>query len=84
MSVRDTSHPTPARSADLTGTVCPMTVVQFGLHIRRVTPDEVLEVILKAGEQMRELPKSIKEEGHRIEAVRQDGDRYHLFVRRGA
>ena len=69
--------------ADLTGTVCPMTQVKFRMRIARIADGEVLQVVVKAGDQMRDLPKTIKDEGHRIVAVRQEGDLYHLLVRKG-
>jgi tRNA 2-thiouridine synthesizing protein A len=72
----------PAQHVDLTGEVCPMTFVKAKLHLEELSAGEVLEIILKGGEQMQNVPRSIKDEGHRIESVRQEGDRYHLFVRK--
>lgn len=69
--------------ADLTGVVCPMTFVRFKLAIDKISPGEVLEIILNDGEQMQNVPRSVKEEGHRIESVRQEDDGYHLLVRKG-
>jgi len=78
------SNRTPAReSLDLTGEVCPMTFVKAKLRLERVATGEVVEIVLKEGEQMRSVPMSLKAEGHKIEAVRRDGDRYHLLVRKG-
>ena len=73
---------TPSSCVDLTGEVCPMTFVRAKLHLDGIGPGEVLEIVLKAGEQMQDVPRSIKNEGHRIENVTRDGDRYHLLVRR--
>ncbi len=73
---------TPRRCVDLTGEVCPLTFVRAKLHLEQIGPGEVLEFVLKEGEQMRNVPRSIKDDGHRIEDVRQDGDRYHLLVRK--
>ncbi len=73
---------TPRRCVDLTGEVCPMTFVRAKLHLEQIAPGEVLEFVLKEGEQMRNVPRSIKDDGHRIEDVRQDEDRYHLLVRK--
>lgn len=82
MSREERKDITPVRCADVTGEICPMTFVRVKLHLEQVQPGEVLEVVLKEGEQMQNVPKSIKAEGHRIESVRQEGDRYHLFVRK--
>jgi len=73
---------TPVRCADLTGEVCPMTFVKAKLHLEQIKPGEVIEFILKEGEQMRNVPRSIKDEGHKVEKVQQEGERYHLFVRK--
>ena len=71
-----------ARRVDLTGAVCPMTFVRFKLEIEKIAPGEAIEIILKEGEQMQNVPRSVKEEGHRIESVRQEEDGYHLVVRK--
>ena len=72
-----------AKRADLTGVVCPMTFVRFKLAIEKIAPGEILEIILNEGEQMQNVPRSIKEEGHRVESVKQEDDGYHLLVRKG-
>jgi len=74
----------PVRCVDLTGEICPMTFVKAKLVLGQIAPGQVLEIVLKEGEQMHNVPKSIKEEGHRIEGVKQEGNLYHLFVRRGS
>jgi tRNA 2-thiouridine synthesizing protein A len=72
----------PYDTVDLTSQACPMTFVVAKIHLEEMDPGELLEVVLKEGEQMRDFPRNIKEEGHRIENVRKDGDRYYLLVRK--
>ena len=79
----DQNEATAADSLDLTCEVCPMTFVRAKLRLDRIAVGEVLEITLKEGEQMRSVPMSLKAEGHKIEAVRREGDRYHLLVRKG-
>lgn len=67
---------------DLTGEICPMTFVKAKLHLDRIAPGEALSLVLRAGDQIRNVPRSLRDEGHRIEAVTQEGDRYHLLVRK--
>jgi len=74
---------TDAREVDLTGEVCPMTFVRAKLHLDRLAVGEATTLILKAGDQIRNVPRSLRDEGHGIEAVQQDGDRYRLLVRKG-
>lgn len=72
-----------AQQVDLTGEVCPMTFVKAKLHLDRITAGEALEIVLKDGEQLRSVAMSLKEEGHRVEQVRLDGNRAHVLVRKG-
>lgn len=72
----------PVRTADLTGEVCPMTFVKAKLLLERLQTGQLVEFILTEGEQMRDVPRSLKQEGHRIERVRQEGRLFHLLVRK--
>ena len=71
-----------ADSIDLTCDVCPMTFVKAKLHLERMAAGVVLEVVLKDVEAVRNLAMNMKGEGHRVEAVRQDGDSYYVLVRK--
>ncbi len=73
-----------ARFVDLTGEVCPMTFFKAKLHLEQLRPGEVLEVLLKDGEQMRNVPCGVKEDGHQIVHLRPEDDRYHVFIRKKA
>lgn len=68
---------------DLRAEVCPMTFVKAKIHLDKIKPGERLELILKPGEQLKNVPRSLKSEGHTIETVRQDDGGFHLVVRRG-
>jgi len=72
----------PVQQVDLTGEVCPMTFVRAKLHLEQLGPGEAIEFVLKEGDHMRNVPRSIKEEGHVIEAVRREGERVYLLVRK--
>jgi len=73
----------PVRSADLTGVVCPMTFVRFKLEIEKIALGQVLEILLREGEQMQNVPRSIKAEGHHIESVKLEAGKHRLLVRKG-
>ncbi len=77
-----TREPTAFRQVDLTNEVCPMTFVKAKLHLERIDAGDALEIVLKEGEQVRNVPASLKNEGHTIERVRRDGDCYYLLVRK--
>lgn len=74
----------PVGTRDLTDTRCPTTFALAKAALDRIRPGQMLEIILQAGEQMQEVPRSLKAEGHRVEQVLRQGDRYRLLVRRGA
>ena len=46
-------------------------------------PGDSAEFLLNPGEQLKNVPRSIKSEGHKIESVRQEDDGWYLLVRRG-
>jgi tRNA 2-thiouridine synthesizing protein A len=73
----------PVGTWDLTGTQCPRTFVLAKVALERIEPGQMLEIVLLAGEQMQEVPRALKAEGHRVEQVLRDRDRYRLLVRRG-
>lgn len=51
---------------DITNDVCPMTFVKTKLQIERMAGGEVIEVRLKAGEPLENVPRSVREEGHEV------------------
>lgn len=76
-------HAPPVRSVDLTGEVCPMTFMKARLVLSGVEVGDVVELTLKKGDQMQNVPRDLKAEGHRIEDVERDGELFHLSVRKG-
>jgi tRNA 2-thiouridine synthesizing protein A len=67
---------------DITKEICPMTYVKTKLKLETMSSGQVLEVILREGEPLNNVPKSIKAEGHKILDVRQDGEFYKLLIER--
>ena len=51
---------------DITSQVCPLTFVKARLALERIAPGEALEIRLKAGEPLENLPRSLAELGYRI------------------
>ncbi|MBM4046860.1 MAG: sulfurtransferase TusA family protein [Planctomycetes bacterium] len=68
---------------DLRGEKCPMNYVRTKLKIEQMGDGEVLEVILKGAEAMRNVPRSLKEDGHKIVDVKSEGDLFRLKVKKG-
>ncbi len=71
-------------SIDLRGVMCPINFVKTKLKLETLESGEVLEVILDSGEPIQNVPKSIKEEGHKIIEVKKDDEGYfRLKVQKG-
>lgn len=54
---------------DLRGVLCPINFVKLKVALEEIETGNILEVILDDGEPMRNIPRSVKEEGHRITSV---------------
>ncbi|MBI4378581.1 MAG: sulfurtransferase TusA family protein [Nitrospinae bacterium] len=67
-------------SIDLSHEVCPMTFVLTKMKLEALQQGQLLEVILPAGEPMRSVPISIKEEGHKILKVEKMGGMFKLII----
>ncbi|MHB1127126.1 MAG: sulfurtransferase TusA family protein [Bacillota bacterium] len=69
---------------DITGDVCPITFVKTKLALEEMSPGEILEVTLNGGEPIQNVPRSIKEEGHKIIKVESlEKNQFKLLVERG-
>jgi tRNA 2-thiouridine synthesizing protein A len=68
---------------DLTGVICPINFVKTKLQLEDMETGEILELILDDGEAMRNVPRSIKEEGHKIIKVENLGKTYKLLIEKG-
>ncbi|MFQ5713639.1 MAG: sulfurtransferase TusA family protein [Candidatus Scalinduaceae bacterium] len=67
---------------DLRGVLCPINFVKAKLKLEVMENGQVLEVTLDDGEPMRNVPRSIKEEGHKIIKVEKLDGGYKLFIKK--
>lgn len=69
---------------DLRGVLCPINFVRIKLQLEEMENDKLLEVILDDGEPMRNVPRSLKEEGHQIIRVEklESGKYYRLWIKK--
>lgn len=67
---------------DITKEFCPMTFVKTKLKLESMHPGQILEVTLKEGEPLINVPRSIKDEGHRILDITKEGTIYKLLIER--
>ncbi|MEK6759658.1 MAG: sulfurtransferase TusA family protein [Deltaproteobacteria bacterium] len=68
---------------DLRGVMCPINFVKTKLKLEMMEAGEVLEVVLDSGDPIQNVPKSIKEEGHKIIEVKKEGDYFRIRVQKG-
>lgn len=54
----------PNLELDITGDVCPMTFVRTKLALESLEKGQILEVRLRAGEPLRNVPRAVRAEGH--------------------
>ena len=57
-----------ARRIDVRDVACPLTWVRTRVALDRLAVGDVLEVLLRAGEPLENVPRTAEEEGHRVAA----------------
>lgn len=71
------------KNLDLHGVTCPMNFVKTKLALEELEPGELMEVILDEGEAMLNVPRSLKDEGHRVVKVEPLGETFRVTVEKG-
>lgn len=73
----------PDERLDLVGVTCPQNAARILLKIEGMEPGAILEVIIDDGEPIKNVPRAIKEERHKIiNATRVNNDKWRLLIRR--
>lgn len=69
---------------DITDVVCPITFVKVKMALEDLADGQILLVHLKEGEPIQNVPRSLKDEGHKVLHVSQHDDgAYELVVQKG-
>lgn len=69
---------------DITDVVCPVTFVKAKIAIEELETGEVLSVHMNGGEPVQNVPRSMKEEGHKVLKLNKNDDgTYDLIVEKG-
>jgi tRNA 2-thiouridine synthesizing protein A len=63
------TRPAPSARVDVRPFTCPITWVKTRIALEPLRPGDLLEVLLREGEPLRNLPGSASEDGHRVVAV---------------
>ncbi len=70
-------------SIDITDVVCPITFVKTKMALEELGDGQVLAVHLNDGEPIQNVPRSLKDEGHKVLSVSQNDDgTYDLLVKK--
>jgi len=70
-------------SIDITDVVCPLTFVKAKVALEEMENGQILSIRLNDGEPVQNVPRSIKDEGHQILKLAENGDStYNLIVRK--
>ncbi len=59
------------QNIDLRGVSCPLNYVKTKLKLEEMGVGQVLEVLLDDGEPILSVPRSVKEDGHKILEIKQ-------------
>jgi len=70
----------PAANLDLRGVICPVNFVKTKLKLEEMNIGEILEVLIDTGEPIANVPRSIKEEGHKIIKVEKIDSHFRLLI----
>ena len=67
----------------ITDVVCPVTFVKTKVALEELDDGQILQVHLNDGEPVQNVPRSVKDEGHRILKLQDNGDgTYELFIKK--
>lgn len=68
---------------DLRGVCCPTNFVKAKLALEMVDTGAVVEFILDDGEPVKNVPRSLKAEGHKLLGLKEENGGYRLTVEKG-
>jgi len=78
----------PVARIDIRDQVCPLTWVRTRVALGRIRPGQVLEVLLREGEPLENVPRTAVEDGHRVlrleRAPGEGADIWTAWLERGA
>ncbi len=71
----------PNATLDITAEVCPMTYVRVKLALERLAAGSVLEVWLRGEEPLKNVPRSVVDDGHEVLSLEAVEGRSRLLIR---
>lgn len=64
---------------DLRGVSCPTNFVKAKLALEDVETGEILQILLDDGEPVKNVPRSLKAEGHKLLGLKQDEAGHYIL-----
>jgi sulfite reductase (ferredoxin) len=77
---KSTESAKTSESIDLLGVKCPFNYVKTKIKLETMTSGSVLEVLLDDGEPSENVPKSIKNDGHKVVSLVEEQGHYKLTI----
>ncbi|MFZ5946490.1 MAG: sulfurtransferase TusA family protein [Stygiobacter sp.] len=65
---------------DITKEHCPMTFVKTKLELEKLSKGDILEVVLKEGEPLENVPKTVTEQGNKVLEIKNIQDDIYLVI----
>lgn len=66
---------------DITDVVCPITFVKAKVAIEELDGGQILEIKMNEGEPIQNVPRSLKDEGHKVvEVINNSDGTFSVFV----
>ena len=72
----------PASELDLRGVICPYNFVKTKLKLETMKHGDVLSVLLDDGDPIRNVPRSVENEGHTVLSQERVDRAYRVLIRR--
>ncbi|MEK6633735.1 MAG: sulfurtransferase TusA family protein [Nitrospirota bacterium] len=67
---------------DLRGVICPYNFVKTKLKLETMDQGQILAVLLDDGDPIKNVPRSVENEGHTVLAQDRVGSSYRVLIRR--
>ncbi len=68
---------------DITDVTCPITFVKTKVALEEMDEGQILQVHIADGEPIQNVPRSIKEEGHEVLKIDDNGDgTYEMYIKK--
>lgn len=82
MNEHQTLSDVPVSELDLRGVICPYNFVKTKLKLETLKQGQVLSVLLDEGEPIRNVPRSVENEGHTVLSQERIDQAYRVLIRR--